>query len=124
MERDTIRATVLASLADLSPEVDPATLHPGIDLRRALDLDRIDYLNFLLGIYRRTGIDVLECDDGRISTIDACVEFLASRLDEFDAKKVRSRSVVERGAIMSLSRPGTTRTPRSWVRTVLLALVL
>ena len=53
---------VIASLAVIAPETDFDSLAPDADLRDELDLDSMDFLNFVTGVYERTGIEVPERD--------------------------------------------------------------
>ncbi|CAN5915830.1 hypothetical protein BH11MYX4_BH11MYX4_50960 [soil metagenome] len=81
MNRDAIRSSVLASLAAVAPEADPAALAPNADLREALDIDSMDFLRFVVGLHERLHIDIPERDYAKVRTLDACVSYLAGRLD-------------------------------------------
>jgi acyl carrier protein len=76
--RDELRAAALRVLGGIAPEADLAALDPGADLREWLDLDSMDFLNFLVGLHEATGIDVPESDYARLSTLEACVAYLAA----------------------------------------------
>lgn len=80
MTTDLIRQQVLDALADVAPEADPARLSGGVALRDQLDIDSMDYLNFLIDLNARTGVEVPERDYGQLQTIDDCVAYLAERL--------------------------------------------
>jgi hypothetical protein len=43
-----IKAAILDGLAQIAPESDPAELSPNENIRRALDIDSFDFLNFLI----------------------------------------------------------------------------
>ncbi len=79
MTRDEIRARVLEALREVAPEADLAHLNPGRPLRDQLDLDSYDFLNFLLGVHERLGVDIPERDYGRIASLDALVDYLVDR---------------------------------------------
>jgi acyl carrier protein len=74
------RTAVIASLAVIAPETDFDSLAPDADLRDELDLDSMDFLNFVTGVYERTGIEVPERDYPKILTLDACVRYLDAAL--------------------------------------------
>ena len=78
MTKDELRALALRVLGGIAPEADLATLDPGADLREWLDLDSMDFLNFVVGLHQGTGIDVPESDYARLSTLDDCVAYLAA----------------------------------------------
>ena len=75
-----IRAGVVDALLQIAPEVDPGTLQPGQPLRQQVDLDSMDWLNVILGLHARFGIDIPEADYGRLTSIDLIVSYLAARL--------------------------------------------
>lgn len=73
------RAAVLAALAAVAPEADLASLDPQANLRRELDLDSIDFQTFLIRLATAAGIDIPERDAGSLTTVAACVDYLARR---------------------------------------------
>jgi len=75
--KDELRAVALRVLGGIAPEADLAALDPGADLRETLDLDSMDFLNFVVGLHQATGIDVPESDYALLSTLDGCVAYLA-----------------------------------------------
>jgi acyl carrier protein len=80
MTDDEIRTVVLRCLGEVAPEADLATLRPGTPLRDQLDLDSMDFLNFVIGLDRALHVDVPESDYGALATIDGCVGYLRSRV--------------------------------------------
>ncbi len=73
---DTIRPMVERVLHELRPEADLATLPADGDLRDELDLDSMDFLNFVIGVHEATGVDIPEADYSRVSTLETCIEYL------------------------------------------------
>lgn len=78
--RDEIRIAVLGALASVAPEADLGTLDPHSDVRDQLDIDSVDFLNFLVAIHDVLGVDIPEVDAAKLSSVDACVAYLASKL--------------------------------------------
>jgi len=76
---DELRAAVLRVLGDIAPEADLASLRPDVAFREQLDLDSMDLLNFVVGLHGALGVEIPEADYPRLATLDACVEYLASR---------------------------------------------
>ena len=48
------------------------------DLREELDIDSMDFLNFVIGLHERTGIDVPERDYPKLATLAGCVSYLSA----------------------------------------------
>jgi len=77
MTNDAIKAAVLRAIARVAPEVDLTTLDPGVNLRDQLDLDSVDFMNVVVAIHADLGIDVPEADYPKLTSLDACVAYLA-----------------------------------------------
>jgi acyl carrier protein len=80
MTRDQVRQGVLDALLTVVPEAHAADIEPSAPLRQQLDIDSMDFMNFVMALDADLGVDVPEGDYGRLSTLDACVEYLAGRL--------------------------------------------
>ena len=72
-----IRAAVIEELGNIAPETDAATIDPDDDLREALDIDSLDFLNFLAALHRRLGVNVPESDYVKLLTVNGAVAYLA-----------------------------------------------
>ena len=75
-----IRAVVQEELGNIAPEMDVGAIDASVDLREALDIDSMDFLNFITAIHRRLGVNVPEVDYPKLTTLDGAVAYLAARL--------------------------------------------
>ena len=80
MTHDEIRAAVERALTAVAPEIDPRSIDSAAGLRDQLDIDSVDFLNFIVGVHTELGVEVPEADYPQLSTLDACVRYLAQRL--------------------------------------------
>ena len=80
MNTDEIAATLFDILGGIAPEADPATIETGVDLRDQLDIDSMDFLNFVIGIHERLGVEIAESDYARLLTINDIAGYVAERL--------------------------------------------
>ena len=78
MNEQQLREVVLAALARVAPEVDPAALDPAADLSEQLDLDSMDFLNVVVAVHEQTGIEVPERDYAKLATLDDAVAYLSA----------------------------------------------
>lgn len=76
MTRDELRLEVLALLTRIAPEADPAALRGDVSLRDQMDLDSIDFVNFIISIDHRLGVSIPEADYAQVMTLDGCIEYL------------------------------------------------
>lgn len=63
-------------LAQIAPEAAGEELDAEVELLEQLDLDSMDFLNFVIGLHEATGIDIPERDYPRLATLAGCVEYL------------------------------------------------
>ncbi|MEX2036238.1 MAG: acyl carrier protein [Xanthobacteraceae bacterium] len=75
-----IRTAVQEELNNIAPEIDLATVDPAADLREALDIDSMDFLNFITAIHHRLSVDVPELDYPKLITLDGVVKYLEAKL--------------------------------------------
>ena len=80
MDRQALAARVLQLVTEIAPDVDPATVLPGIDFRDQFDFDSMDTLNFAIALNRELGVDVPEADYSQLASLDKCVAYLMARL--------------------------------------------
>jgi acyl carrier protein len=79
MNAAEIRSVALATLQDIAPEIEPDELRGDKPLRNQVDLDSMDWLNFLLGLHEKLQVDIPEADYAQLVTLDDVVAYLAAR---------------------------------------------
>ena len=79
MTRDDLKSIVIDALMHVAPEIDAASIQAGVSFRDQLDLDSMDFLNFVLALHERLGVDIPEVDYSRIYSVDGAVDYLASK---------------------------------------------
>lgn len=77
---ESIAVVVIDALVEVAPEIDRAEILPDIDLRQELDIDSMDFLNFLIHLHERFSIEIPEEDYPRLATVDGCVAYIRSKL--------------------------------------------
>ncbi len=76
MNEQELRDAFVTALTEVAPDVDPAAIDPGAELAEQLDLDSMDFLNVVVAVNERTGIEIPERDYGKLSTLDDAVAYL------------------------------------------------
>jgi len=79
MNETEIRRLAAEVLARIAPEADLSTVGEHEDLREALDLDSMDFLNFVIGLHERTGHPIPEADTPKLQTLAGLVAYLQSQ---------------------------------------------
>jgi acyl carrier protein len=80
MTSDQIREKVLGILAGLAPETDVHALKPDMRLRDQMDIDSMDFLNFLIGVDAELGVDIPEADYPKLATLNSIYAYLLEKL--------------------------------------------
>lgn len=80
MERQELLGTVLSTLKSIAPEVDADELVADQALRDQVDLDSMDWLNFLVGLHSKLHVDIPEADYARLRTLNDLLEYLHARM--------------------------------------------
>ena len=81
MTRDEIKNAVLQILSEVAPEADPAQIKPDVSFRDQLDIDSMDFLNFVIALDKQLGAPVPETDYSKLATLDGCIEYLSQSVN-------------------------------------------
>lgn len=71
--------TIRSVLGEIAPDADCDALPAGADIRDTLELDSLDFLNFVEMLSQRSGQRIDEDDYPRLATLASGSEFLAGR---------------------------------------------
>jgi acyl carrier protein len=77
MNEAQARALAAEVLAGIAPEVDIGTIGDGEDLREAFDLDSMDFMNFVVGLSERTGMNIPDADTPMLRTVGGLAKYMA-----------------------------------------------
>jgi acyl carrier protein len=78
MNQQQAREVVLQALREIAPEVSPDEIDPGIPFQEQIDIDSMDFLNLVIGLQERTGVEIPERDYPEMASLDACVAYLVA----------------------------------------------
>ena len=79
-KEEELRAVVIATLKTIAPEVEEGDLRPDRPLRNQVDLDSMDWLNFLIGLHEKLKVDIPEADYARLVTLGDVLDYLKVKL--------------------------------------------
>ena len=80
MNRQQLMATVIATLQSIAPEVNENELAADQPLRDQVDLDSMDWLNFLIGLHDRLQVEIPESDYGGLRTLNDVLDYLGKKV--------------------------------------------
>lgn len=79
MERATLYRILSEELLNIAPEAELDSVDENADLREELDLDSLDFLNLIIALGKRVGVQIPEADYGRIHSLSALLDYLEDR---------------------------------------------
>jgi acyl carrier protein len=87
MTKEEIRSTVLRSLGEIAPEADLNQLKPDVSFRDQLDIDSMDFLNFVIALAEELHVSIPESEYAKLSSLNSSVELLSSLKHDADTAK-------------------------------------
>lgn len=80
MNDQELRAIVVATLKTIAPEVEETELVADRPLRNQVDLDSMDWLNFLIGLHEKLKVEIPEADYAKLVTLNDVMGYLQAKL--------------------------------------------
>ncbi len=80
MKREELTQAILQTLASIAPEVEPGSIVPDKLLRDQVDLDSADWLNFLVALHAKLGVDIPDADVGKLTTLTKLIDYCERKL--------------------------------------------
>ncbi|HMA80268.1 MAG TPA: acyl carrier protein, partial [Candidatus Binatia bacterium] len=56
-------------------------IDPAKDLRDQIDIDSVDFLNFVIGLHKELNVEIPDTDVSKLATLNGCVSYLRAKLD-------------------------------------------
>jgi len=82
MNREEVIKLIFEIIAEIAPDEDLSHVDPAVPLREQLDLDSMDFLDIVMELRKRHGIEVPEEDYPELVTLDKCAAYLGPKLNK------------------------------------------
>ncbi len=79
MTEAAIHATIFDVLRTIAPDADPRSVRPDENLREALEIDSFDFLNLLIGLHKKLGVEIPESDYGKLNSLAGLTGYLQAK---------------------------------------------
>ena len=79
MTKDDCKKLVIDIISDIAPDEDLSTIRSEVRLRDQLQLDSMDFLDIVMELRKRHGIEVPEADYGQLASLESCAEYLTPK---------------------------------------------
>ncbi len=80
MTREDIGQAIIEIIKDILPDEDFSSLDRDARLRDQLDLDSMDFLDIVMELRKKYGVEVPEADYPKLATLNSCVDYLEPKL--------------------------------------------
>jgi acyl carrier protein len=77
---EELKSQVLEVMTTIAPELEPGELRADKPLRNQVDLDSMDWLNFLVALHERLKVDIPEADYAKLVTLDDLLAYLKKKI--------------------------------------------
>lgn len=81
MNPEEIRKIIIVTLKTIAPEVEEELI-ANRPLRNQVDLDSMDWLNFIVALHTKLKVDIPEADYAKLVTLDDLVGYLLERIPD------------------------------------------
>jgi acyl carrier protein len=82
MTKEQIRAIILKIIAQIVPDEDLSNLKGDIPIREQVEPDSMDFLDIIMELRKRYGVEVPEDDYVQLATLDSSIAYLEPRTKE------------------------------------------
>ena len=79
MNTEILHQTIIVLLQQIAPDTTPATLKLEENIRETLNIDSFDFLQFVIALHEKTGVEIPEEDYGKINTIQNVIEYIQNK---------------------------------------------
>jgi acyl carrier protein len=86
MTKEDIKQIVLDIISDIAPDEDLTAVKAEVRLRDQLSLDSMDFLDIVMELRKKHGIEVPEADYVQLASLESCADYL---LPKFLAKAAK-----------------------------------
>lgn len=76
MTKDECKKIVLDIIAEIAPDEDLSDVKSEVGLRDQLDLDSMDFLDIVMELRKKYGIDVPEDEYSQLASLQSCADYL------------------------------------------------
>ena len=79
MTKEDIKKVVLDIISEIAPDEDLSNIQSGVRLRDQLDLDSMDFLDIVMELRKKFGIEVPEDEYVQLASLDSCADYLTPK---------------------------------------------
>ncbi|MCF6227279.1 MAG: acyl carrier protein [Planctomycetes bacterium] len=80
MNDEQISQAIIAIINEINPDEDTSNIDGAVRLRDQLDLDSMDFLDIVMELRKKYGVQVPDTDYEHLASLNSCVEYLRDKM--------------------------------------------
>ena len=76
MDTKRLRELILTELSNIAPEIEEDEVPDDQDMREALELDSMDFLNLVIAVSKQTKVNIPEVDYPKVLTLGSMINYI------------------------------------------------
>lgn len=82
MTNEASNEIVLRALVEIAPEAERVEIDPKVSLRDQIDIDSMDFLNFVMTLQKASGVRIRDTDYPKLATLEGAAAYIEKRRAE------------------------------------------
>jgi acyl carrier protein len=78
LDTKQLRELILMELSNIAPEIEEDEVPDDQDMREALELDSMDFLNLVIAVSKQTKVNIPEVDYPKVLTLNGMINYINS----------------------------------------------
>ncbi len=80
MNKDELKKIIIEEILNIAPDIDESEITLDGNIQTSLEIDSYDFLNILVALNERIGIEVPESDYTEVNSVENMIEYFNKRL--------------------------------------------
>lgn len=80
MNKEEIKDIIIEEILNIAPDVEEDEITMNDNIQTSLEIDSYDFLNILVALNERVGVEVPESDYAKVDTLSNMIEYFKNRL--------------------------------------------
>lgn len=80
MNKDELKNIIIEEIQNIAPDIEEDDISMKENIQTSLEIDSFDFLNILVALNKRVGVEVPESDYAKVDTLEHMIEYFEQRL--------------------------------------------
>ena len=80
MNKDELKNIIIEEILNIAPDIEKGEITMDGNIQTSLEIDSYDFLNILVALNERVGVEVPESDYAKVDTLQNMIDYFKERL--------------------------------------------